>query len=164
MPQWQTVQLHEHPTEISKCVKYLPLNLEWSACTEDFFANGYSLSYIKGCDFVLFRCNISVWRQHKVSGGIWRMSLGDACLYYPHPIVILLLFYRYTLCLISSHLCHTLWIHQISEDMRHPGRRFHHRVKLPTVGYTAWNVNGSLSPMCKKDSPTIRVCLHVCIW
>ena len=31
--------------------------------------------FISDCDSVVFRCNMSVRRQHKVSGGKWRLSL-----------------------------------------------------------------------------------------
>ena len=34
----------------------------------------------------------------------------------------------------------TLWIHQISEDMRHPGRWLPQQVNLLTAGYTTCNV------------------------
>ena len=37
--------------------------------------------------------------------------------------------------------CHTLWILQILEDMRHLGRWFCRRVKFLNVGYTACSVN-----------------------
>ena len=38
-------------------------------------------------------------------------------------------------CTSSGHAHHTLWIHQISEAMRHPRRWFGKRVKLLTMGY-----------------------------
>ena len=50
----------------------------------------------------------------------------------------------YTLCTVSGRVSHTLWIRQISGDMRCPGRRFHHQAKLLTTGYTACSVNGVL--------------------
>ena len=53
-------------------------------------------------------------------------------------------FHGYTPCLIRGHVDGTLWTHQILErDMKRPAWRFHHRVKLLTVGYTAWSVNGA---------------------
>ena len=60
---------------------------------------------------------------------------------YCHPTVI----YDYTPCPISSHVHHTLWIYQISEDMRCRGRLFCGRVKLLTAGYTTYSVNVVLS-------------------
>ena len=41
-------------------------------------------------------------------------------LYYCHPAVI----ENYTPCQVSGHVHHTLWIRQISEDMRRHGRQF----------------------------------------
>ena len=69
---------------------------------------------------------------------------------YCHSTVI----YCYTLCPISGHACHTLWIHQISEYMRCPGRQFRRRLKLLTMGYTACSVNGTL-PVCSGFSMQI---------
>ena len=49
-----------------------------------------------------------------------------------------------TQCPICGHERHTLSIHQTSEDMRHPGRRIHHRIKFLTTDYTACIVNNAL--------------------
>ena len=64
--------------------------------------------------------------------GEWRLPLVDQHLYYCCPTVI----DGYTPCLISGHVSHTLWVHQIPQDMRPPGRRFRHQVKLLRTGYT----------------------------
>ena len=49
-----------------------------------------------------------------VSGGKWRLCLGDSYLFYCHPGVT----DGYTPCPISDH---AKWIYQISEDMKCPG-------------------------------------------
>ena len=43
-------------------------------------------------------------------------------------------------------------VHQISEDLRHPGTRFRHLRKPVTAGCTIFNVNG---PLIKKKNPGV---------
>ena len=98
----------------------------------------------------------------------WRLFLGDRCLYYSHATVT----GSYTLCLTSGHGSHALWIHQILEDIRRPGRRFHRRVKLLTVGYTTssvkWGINvwlhgkmtGPLQTNCLQFSRDVQYGSH----
>ena len=68
-----------------------------------------------------------------------KLSDGDRNLYYSHATVT----DSYTLCPNSGHVRQTLWIPQISEDMRCPGRSFGSIVKLLTEGYTGCGVNGA---------------------
>ena len=59
---------------------------------------------------------------YKVSRDKWRMSLSDRHLCYSHAKIT----DSCTPFLISCFACHTLWILQISEDMKSPGRHFCH--------------------------------------
>ena len=59
----------------------------------------------------------------KVNRGL---SLDDRRLYYSTATVT----DRYTPGLISGHASDTLWIHQISEDIRHPGRQCEWGIKV----------------------------------
>ena len=52
------------------------------------------------------------------------IAFVDQSLYYCYPTVI----DDYTQCPISGHACDTLGIHQISEDIMSPVRRFHCQV------------------------------------
>ena len=72
-----------------------------------------------------------------MSGGKQRLSLSDRRLYYSHVTIT----DGYTPSPISGHVCHTLWIHQISEKLRLPGWWFHCRVQLLTAGYMTCSVN-----------------------
>ena len=50
----------------------------------------------------------------------------------------------WTPCPISSHVSHTLWIHQVLQDMRQNGKQFPHRVKSLATGYATCCVKGVL--------------------
>ena len=50
----------------------------------------HSLYKVLTC--VVFQCDQLVRWQHKMSGGKWRLSLGDTHLYYSRPNAIQLLF------------------------------------------------------------------------
>ena len=54
---------------------------------------------------------------YKVSGGKWKLSLGERPFYYCHPVLT----DSYKPCPFTEHVSRTLRTLQILEDMRHLG-------------------------------------------
>ena len=106
--------------------------------------------FIVSCKSIWLRYRVLLLMAiHKVSGRKWRLSPSDRRLYYSRDFVA----GSYTQCVISDHVSHTLWMHQILEHMRRFGRRFCIRVKLLTMGYTACIAIGGHKSECHKSNP-----------
>ena len=83
------------------------------------------------------------------------LSISHRRLYYCHATVT----DTSTLCPDSGCVSHTLWLHQILEDMRCPVRLFRRRVKRITGGCTACSVKGAEVPLLflkKKEGSVFR--------